>query len=327
MPRLDYKTLEHEKIDELYKSGKSLAILSKEFSHAPGTIKKFLKTKGIELREIGVYNYDILSSIEYYKNGKTLKEISKIFKVPIKVIKKNLINNGIKIIRKNTMYELNGKIFEHIDTEEKAYWLGFIFADGNISKSRPTFAINLQYSDIGHLEKLRKFLNYKQEIRKQTQKDGNSICRMKVDNKDLWNSLNNYGCIPTKSLIVEFPNLDIFIETNTYNKETLIKHFIRGFVDGNGSLTYCGGKKSRKYKLYPELNIVGTKKFLEELIKHLPINKDSKAKIYKHVNVANILLTNKQAYNCIKYLYEDATIYLDRKYNKYLEFRRVYEKP
>ena len=327
--KVDYKILDCERIDELYKNGESLISLSKRFSHSPKTIKKYLNTKGIKLKEIGIYDYDISSSIEYYKNGKTLKELSKMFNVPIDVIKKNLINNNVKIARYNSMHELNGKIFDTIDTEEKAYWLGFIFADGNISKSRPTFAINLQYSDINHLEKLKKFFNYKRDIRKQVYKNGSQICRMKVDNKDLWNTLNNYGCVPAKSLVLKFPDTSIFVETDKISRKTLIKHFIRGFVDGNGSITHSGGKRKDRdsIKYYPELTIVGTRCFLEELIKHIPINKSSKAKIYKHVNVANILLTNTQAYNCIKYLYEDATIYLDRKYNRYLEFRRLYEKP
>lgn len=271
--------------------------------------------------------YDINLSIEYYKNGKTLQELSDIFKVCPDTIKNNLIKNGIKIVRQNSMYNLNGKIFERIDTEEKAYWLGFIFADGNISKSRPAFEMNLQYSDIKHIEKLKKFLNYTKETRKQII-DGKETCRIKVSNRDLWNSLNNYECIPAKSLIVKFPDINIFIETETLKREDLIKHFIRGFVDGNGSITHCGGnRKDRKnVKYYPELIIVSTRDFLEELIKYLPLNKNSTTKINKHVNVASFILTNKQAYNCIKYLYEGATVYLDRKYNRYLEFRRSYEK-
>lgn len=89
MPKkIDYKILDHEKIDELYKNGESLISLSKKFSHAPRIIKEYLNAKGIKLRDIGIYNYDITSSIEYYKNGKTLKELSKMFSVPINVIKK-----------------------------------------------------------------------------------------------------------------------------------------------------------------------------------------------------------------------------------------------
>ena len=58
---------------------------------------------------------------------------------------------GASLIDKRGMWDLNEHFFDVIDTEEKAYWLGFIFADGYVAKDRPTFAMNLQYSDINHM--------------------------------------------------------------------------------------------------------------------------------------------------------------------------------
>lgn len=52
---------------------------------------------------------------------------------------------GASVVDKRGMWNLNEHFFDVIDTEEKAYWLGFIFADGYVAKDRLTFAMNLQY--------------------------------------------------------------------------------------------------------------------------------------------------------------------------------------
>lgn len=51
---------------------------------------------------------------------------------------------GASVVDKRGMWDLNEHFFDVIDTEEKAYWLGFIFADGYVAKDRPTFAMNMQ---------------------------------------------------------------------------------------------------------------------------------------------------------------------------------------
>ena len=48
--------------------------------------------------------------------------------------------------------------FDVIDTEEKAYWLGFLYADGNVSNTKNEVGITLQSSDIKHLYKFKTFL-------------------------------------------------------------------------------------------------------------------------------------------------------------------------
>lgn len=47
-----------------------------------------------------------------------------------------------------------------IDTEEKAYWLGFLYADGAVSKNTNTIELSLKSSDISHLEKYKSSLSF-----------------------------------------------------------------------------------------------------------------------------------------------------------------------
>lgn len=67
---------------------------------------------------------------------------------------------------------------------------------------------------------------------------------------------------------------------------------------------------------------MGTKEFLEVLKKYLPLEPN----IVLHKNQTYTIAASKRnAYKIVNYLYKDASIYLDRKYNKYLDFCRAYE--
>ena len=168
---------------------------------------------------------------------------------------------------------MNYNYFDSIDTEEKAYWLGFIFADGNISKSERIykgkikkgnyrFEVSLKDTDREHLEKFAKEISFEKEIKISQTNSKAKRCRLYFNNKHFWNTLNNYGCTPNKSLTLKFPNISIFKDTS------LIKHFIRGYVDGDGSIAY----KNAKHTDF-QLRILGTEHFLSNLQKNLPLEK------------------------------------------------------
>jgi hypothetical protein len=218
---------------------------------------------------------------------------------------------------------INETIFSIINTEEKAYWLGFLYADGNISKSenkvngnityKYNIEISLKESDREHLEKFRTFASIKNKVKvSKTNYKDYKRCRIMVGNKKVWNDLNNIGCTPNKSLTLSFPNLSIFSDN------TLIRHFIRGYFDGDGCISYCNKEHNRMM-----ISILGTSEFLKELQNCLPVKKLNK--ITKEKNHFNLAFSNKTGYDICKYLYENSTIYLDRKYNKYKEYCRLYE--
>jgi intein/homing endonuclease len=75
-------------------------------------------------------------------------------------------------------------------------------------------------------------------------------CRWSIVNKHLWLTLNNLGCVPNKSKILEFP----FIFKNS----NLTRHFIRGYFDGDGCISYA----IINNKVQPRVSLLGTKSFL-----------------------------------------------------------------
>lgn len=207
--------------------------------------------------------------------------------------------------------KFDNTVFDVIDTEEKAYWLGFMYADGYVSKEGNTVELSLKGEDREHLEKFRMFLNNRNEVKLgKTKYEGKefSRCRLVMTDKHFHDSLISKGCIPNKSLILKFPDTSIFASDN------LIKHFIRGYIDGDGSIYIGQG--------YAYFNIIGTKEFLDGIIQYFPeinFHKYYKDKRHPDSNTFFILISGKASAQFGELLYNDSTIYLQRKYDKFIE--------
>lgn len=213
---------------------------------------------------------------------------------PAKLTKYILSKNHIL-----TSFDIN--VFEKIDTEEKAYWLGFLYADGNVSKKSNNVELSLQLSDIDHLYKYKLFLKSKLSIRKDKIR-----CRFTSGNKKFKKDLENLGCVPAKSLIITFPIIP----------KHLTHHFIRGYFDGDGCIT-----KNNKTSIWNTCSLCcGSRIFLEQLLDIL-YNAQiiTKQNVYniKNKNTKVFVLRDKNFISFMNYLYDDATIYLDRKYERY----------
>ena len=201
-------------------------------------------------------------------------------------------------------HNLNKEYFKNIDTEEKAYWLGFIAADGcvyKMSKNAYRLQINLSYKDIEHLELFNKCLesDYKINVKKLKNSD---ICELKIASKQLTDDLIELGITPNKSLKVEMPNIDI----------DLIPHFIRGYFDGDGCITYSETPTRFRYKF----SIVGGESMLESINTYM--NQDIEIYTINHSDALDLCTSNKQKIiNIYHYLYDNANIYLTRKKEKF----------
>ena len=193
-----------------------------------------------------------------------------------------------------------------------------MYADGCIYSKENRIELSLQDLDVNHLYKFAKFLDSKKEdfvkLYKNYKHGKYNRCRVSFRSKIVWEALNSKGCVPNKSLILTFPDESVLSD------KSLIRHFIRGYVDGDGCLCYTKGKA--------EFNVLGTEEFLTGLMENLPL--DRKYPVYKkHKDTdKNFCIFNlwcSTAVRIMQYLYENATIYLDRKYEKYKEICRLYE--
>ena len=279
-----------------------------------------MNNKSTEMTKQNLINLAIKEYLETPEEDRSLTKVGEKYGVRRQTISKYLKDMGIEVVNYQNRARLDETVFDSMDTEEQFYWLGFLYADGNISKTGNRLELTLALKDIDHLEKFRNFLKLTTEI-KTVLRNGHYACRLYVRNKHLWGTLNNLGCAPCKSLILEFPKREIF-----KNNKMFILHFIRGYVDGDGCLSYYWNKQHTS--INTQVSIVSTESFLNSIKKlfgnkhgyiHNKSSKDWENKAYQ------LTFNGAIARKFARYLYEKATIYMQRKYEKYLYFCRLEE--
>ena len=279
-----------------------------------------MNNKSTEMTKQNLINLAIKEYLETPEEDRSLTKVGEKYGVRRQTISKYLKDMGIKVVNYQNRARLDETVFDSMDTEEQFYWLGFLYADGNISKTGNRLELTLALKDIDHLEKFRNFLKLTTEI-KTVLRNGHYACRLYVRNQHLWGTLNNLGCVPCKSLILEFPKKEIF-----KNNKMFILHFIRGYVDGDGCLSYYWNKQHTS--INTQVSIVSTESFLNSIKKlfgnkhgyiHNKSSKDWENKAYQ------LTFNGAIARKFARYLYEKATIYMQRKYEKYLYFCRLEE--
>ena len=264
--------------------------------------------------------------IEYvcneYLKGRSITSIKDEIKSSPNVVSKILKDNGVtKRTPKEmaTKFIFNEDYFSVIDTEEKAYWLGFLSADGYITKQRKhcsyRVGVSLAIFDKEHLNKLKNALNSNHEIKVYRNSEKNEFgqteyCRLIFSSNKFANDLIEKGCVPNKSDILQYMG-DIVVP-----KEYEID-YIRGYFDGNGSISFTDKTK--------KLSLCGTKEMLQGFLTYFNYNIKMDKRRDNGTNNYSISFTHRKAYGILKQMYENSHIYLDRKYEKYLEFKKLYD--
>lgn len=240
-----------------------------------------------------------------------------------RAIKNNLMYNKVDrtTIQMPKKYVYNEDYFENIDDEHKAYWLGFIMADGcivqkTLNKPCLSLVINLKESDKKHLEKFRDDLNSNLIVRifKQPAVDIKSCsgvshvkerlgCKIEVNSKKICNDLINHNVDRRKTLKEKSPIIE---------NENLIRHFIRGFFDGDGC--FSAVKPKNRKREYAKIFISSGKEIINYIVNM----------VYQDTGVLMKIDTQGKLYRCyiqnekdilsfLNYIYKDSSIFLDRK--------------
>lgn len=312
---------EIDKIKKLYlEDNMYIKDIAKIFNCSIPTITGAIKNNNIKKYPYKI-NYDLI--IKDFKSGMSLTNIEKKYSYSRQSISIILKRMGFEIPNKQNELKFNNLVFDVIDTEEKAYWLGFIFADGYISshkegkKKKYAFELCVKGSDYNHMIKFNHFMEHKDLniYNGEVKIDGKIFYRSRfcINNKHFWEVLNSYGCTPQKSLTLKFP------DTNIFKSKELIRHFIRGYFDGDGCFSY-----SKDSAVHPIVSILGTKEFLTELQNNICNEVECKFGTKDKRRDSNTYVLNFNRKNTIKminYLYGNSNIYLDRKYKLYQFFK------
>lgn len=221
-------------------------------------------------------------------------------------------------------YTLNENYFENIDCADKAYWLGFIAADGSISPLQPKkrnqrLAIVIKAEDRYLLERFKKDINYTGSLHNIVLKSGkwkgNEYVQIQFTSNKIAQDLAKYNIVPRKTYSFTYPkNLP---EEYTFD-------FIRGYFDGDGSVFMSQEKHWRHGTIVSVIHFrfVGTEDLLRVIQEKLNMGGSLRKKKNSFVYELHYK-RRKKAKEFFEKLYTNRTLYLTRKYNVFKDVQRL----
>lgn len=241
--------------------------------------------------------------IKLYNEGFSSTKIAEKYNVTCHTITSCLKNNGIEL---NNIYHnksLNRSYFKTIDSYDKAYFLGLIMTDGSVGSNTNEISITLKAEDIDILKVFSEKIHNENKIYIYKRQEAT----IKFKSKELKEDLKQYGIIPNKTKYpMSIPNIN----------ESLIPHFIRGLIDGDGWISAKG----------KQIGFCGCEQLVTEvrdfLVKKLNIYNVKVS--HTDVNVWQACWSAEKDMESIgNYIYKDKNdCYLKRKYQNFMEIPR-----
>ena len=222
----------------------------------------------------------------------------------------------------NRRHSLNTHFFDTIHTENQAYWLGFLWADGSWSKTAPRCSgpnrLNLsqKLSEVNHLQLFLDTIDADYPIRQLNNGYGSgSAMTVNINSRPLCISLERLG-FARKDQRIHIPPIP----------SSLLHHFVRGYFDGDGCLSVYQQTIGNAVINRQEWSLTGHPEFIANIRRLIEQNVDVshrvKIKTYKRTDKAVTLRYGRKSdiVALYDYLYQDATVYLDSKYQQFVEF-------
>lgn len=281
------------------------------------------KAKSLRIKRITNMKKIVDKDIKYicnsYKNGINSRILAEQYKVSQSSILQILKDNDVKIrdsSHQSRKYKINDNYFDVIDNEHKAYWFGFLMADGYNFEERNAIVLTLKQEDEYMVKNFLNDIGSDKDVSYVYNKQFDSYSvKAYVNSKHMSQTLSKLGVIQNKSFNC------VYID-NIIPKE-LERHFIRGLFDGDGcfSFTMGGVNKDKAHGTFSIAN--GSKEFLEDVYNIIGIND---MHIYKNNSIYTLSTCKYDNINTLfNYLYNDATIYLTRKHNKFINYFSFYK--
>lgn len=265
-----------------------------------------------------------------YLTGKSLNETGKMHNVDRHIVAKYLKELNIKqrpIEEARKEYKINKQFFKEIDSHDKAQILGLWYADGNLYKFKgrtKNSSISLNIEDCEYLKIINSKLGYTRDVKFTNtvyEKYISHMCNIYVNNKEFNSYLESKGIEPRKSLTCKFPTIQQV-------PDEFLNSFFLGYFEGDGCLYHNPKKPGAEM-----LMICVTKEFGERMIEitkekfgidgYLHYPGQSKK---NNVNMYNLRYCGpKKCIKLLEWMYKDCSFRMDRKYKKFLEFRKSYD--
>lgn len=250
--------------------------------------------------------------INLYGENLSPKKIGRMYGVSPVPVRRVLREAGVKLRDRssgNRRYAINEHFFDVIDSEEKAYFLGMLYADGYNNRRTSCVALSLKESDREILEKLNDAIGsgrpLQRVVHKNTySKNGCITMRLSLNGQHISRQLEEIGCVQKKTFALQFPS---------WMPRGLWRHFIRGYVDGDGSID----RNPLKSRL--RLSLVSSSSFCSQLYEVFLMELGVVAFVYHPKRLKDGLdwfqvSGNQKTQVVLDWLYGDSNISMRRKH-------------
>jgi len=294
-----------------YLSGMSQVDLHKKYGHGRPFLAKVLGERGL-LRCLPTHE-EVVSA---YKNSVCQSTAGLKLGVERSFVLKVLKETKTPLHDPPRKYPINHRFFENVDTEEKAYWWGFLLADGCVSGSHVLLA--LARTDEGHIFKFRDAVGSTAPVTHQENSPNNfsggkGSARIGLGSRQMVTDLALLGVTPRKTFCTR-------VDRNLLSPE-LERHFWRGMIDGDGCLSWDKTGRGR-----PVLSLAGTWEVCNSFREWVLEVSGRDHSVRPHSNIFVIKIGANETYQTVvNLLYGDCSVSLDRKqarfglYNERLE--------
>ena len=295
----------------LWKTGETEVRAAAAFGHSHMVLRLELKKLGLATRPRGLLNrvsVDVEDAVvERMAAGGNVQEIAADVGITTtscyRIAKRNGLPPRPDYVTPRR-YEVNHSFFSSVDTEEKAYVLGLLTADGSVSEDRQTVSLQLKLSDKAHVVAVASLMGSTYPVHEcewfnKTHGKTQRAAKVAMRSPQLVKDLCSLGVIPRKSLVVQPWN----------GPEHLMRHYFRGLVDGDGWVV--------RQKRQCIVGLCGTRAVCESFAAFVGCAIDWKLRVmpFKSIFVAKVGGVGlPQA--AAKLLYDGANIYLQRKWDK-----------
>lgn len=308
LPEEEQKTI----CDSFLSLEKTVKQLSNEYDVPYETMKAFLKLNDIQ---VGKYlrskNDEMLEAATHdYMNGMLMKDVSAKYKICGDTVFNYMNKHGINFKnghgRKNFF---NQHFFEHIDREDKAYFLGFLYADGWIGGvqkgvyERPcNIVLDLSSTDRNILEKFLECIEasgstkIRDHVASERTYKASPMSLVSLTSTKMADDLISHGFCNLKPDRVSVPELP----------DNMYRHFVRGYFDGDGCATTNTAQFTGQYSFLSSIDATICRCLqIEQGHLHTPYDNLSVADLQYHIQASRQSIFN--------WFYESSSIYLERK--------------
>lgn len=215
----------------LYSKGKSVPEIAALYQKATSVVYTQLRHAGYTFSEKGERRYELFAKqwATLYLSGEPLSDIATKYDVSNQTVLNYLVEDGIETrdySESGRVYPIDDSFFHVIDTDEKAYWLGWFFASGGIGVQSTSEFVELivRAEDLDRLDAFSEAVQTRRPY--DSIRDG-AVYRLRIKNPNLYEQLKGHGLTPHKAHTLLFP------EHLPFERK---RPFLLGYVEGKSTV-------------------------------------------------------------------------------------------